>query len=163
MKELDALKARQGLGARWDAEHAPHDALLQARRGTAHFARVLAGLSDAELDYGHRRAIVARIAYQARDMAEALAALRLGCRPEQIDCVRRQMLAECLPHRALRHLFAHTEVHLNVEFRDLPDAVWSDPTPLASGFPCAAKMPLLRAQSVWGGAISLRSAKSEQH
>lgn len=45
----EALKARQGKGARYDAPNAPAEDLLLARRGTAHFARKLMELPDAEL------------------------------------------------------------------------------------------------------------------
>ena len=47
-----ALQARQGEGARYDAATAPARDLDWARRGTAYFARMLNGLSDAALDTG---------------------------------------------------------------------------------------------------------------
>lgn len=155
MSDLDALKERQGAGARWDAEAAPHDALLLARRGTAYFARVLSGLTDDDLDHGDRRAIIARVAYEARDMAEALAAQRAGRVPAPVDRARRQALGQCLPARALRHLFSHAEVHLNVEFRDHGNADWDDSAPMPDGPVPARDLPMIRARAVWRGALAL--------
>lgn len=79
-----ALRVRQGGGARYDAETAPHDDLLQARRGTAYFARKLNELSDVDLSGpshlpGWTRAhIVSQTSYHARTLAHLLEAARTG-------------------------------------------------------------------------------------
>ena len=80
----EALRARQGAGARYDAASAPAEDLLLARRGTAYFARKLGELSDAELDAPslredvRRRALIAQVGYHARALALAVAAARAG-------------------------------------------------------------------------------------
>lgn len=152
-----ALRARQGAGARYDAATAPHDDLLLMRRGTAFFARKLNELSDADLDAPipgeSRRAIVARVSYEARDMAEALAAGAPAlAAPEPSRLAR----GAGLPHRALRALFHHTEVHLNVVLRDLDDAAWDRAFGLPESADAALRaLPLRRAQTLWRGALAL--------
>ncbi len=75
----EALKARVGKGARFDAPNAPADDLLLARRGTAYFARKLMELSDealyepAAIDGLSRAYVVARLSCGAQHQAlEAL-------------------------------------------------------------------------------------------
>ncbi|MGB0411134.1 MAG: maleylpyruvate isomerase N-terminal domain-containing protein, partial [Pikeienuella sp.] len=71
----EALRARQGKGARYDAPNAPHDDLLLARRGAAYFARKLAELNDADLNAPSlragwsRRHLIAHTGYHARAFA----------------------------------------------------------------------------------------------
>lgn len=149
------LRKIQGAGARYDAAQAPAEDLLLARRGTAFLARKINELDDRALDQGTRRRTIARICYEARAHAEAIAALRAGGGagtrlPEASD----QDIVEgvTLPARALRHLFHHTCVHLNVEWRDLSDSEWQlnlpDGTPVMS-------LPLIRAQTVWRASLDL--------
>nr|WP_319249804.1 maleylpyruvate isomerase N-terminal domain-containing protein [uncultured Celeribacter sp.] len=162
----DALKARQGKGARYDAPNAPAQDLLLARRGTAYFARKLMELSDAALYQpcavaGLTRAhIVARVSYQARFQALALEALAKGeiyspprKEKEQLPTLD---LAATLPARALRHLFSHSEVHLNVCWRDLTEEQWDQALTLADGTITTPRvLPMMRAETVWHGALDL--------
>jgi maleylpyruvate isomerase len=110
----DALRARQGAGARYDAPVAPHDQLLLARRGAAFFARVLNELTDRELDAPSacdglsRRHIVSEVSLSEDEEA---------WQPNMPMTVT-------LPARALRFLYTHSDIHLNVEFRDLSSSQW---------------------------------------
>ena len=123
------LRERQGVGARYDAPTAPAADLLLARRGTAYFARQLNGLTDAELTGPSgiagwaRSRIVVGVAFQARWLARLAAAARLDLEVETIVDPELFLedieLAATLPAHALRYLFQHSGVHLNVEWRDL--------------------------------------------
>lgn len=157
------LRARQGAGARYDAPTAPADALALARRGTAYLARIVNGLDDAALwavsarDGQTRRRIIAAAALEAREIAQALedATGRPGDRAET-DAAALD-LAETLPARALRHLAAHAEVHLNVVWRDLADADWDAPVMLTGGPITARETALLHARTLWRAALDLRA------
>lgn len=162
----EALRARQGKGARYDAPNAPAEDLLLARRGTAWFARKLMELSDVELyepsarDGFTRAHVVSAVSYSARRSALMLESLRMGVEYAPASDEEEQLptldLAATLPARALRHLFSHSEVHLNVCLRDLADAHWDMPFPMAIG---NAKTPRalvrLRAMEVWFGSVDL--------
>ncbi|NTZ64109.1 MULTISPECIES: maleylpyruvate isomerase N-terminal domain-containing protein [Hyphomicrobiales] len=162
----EALKARQGKGARYDAPNAPAEDLLLARRGTAHFARKLMELPDAELYApsaveGLTRAhVVARIGYDARHQALALEAFGKGeiytlpvLEEQQLPSLD---LAATLPARALRHLFQHSEVHLNVCWRDLTEEQWDREVVLVDGTTVPTRaLPGIRAAAVWQGALDL--------
>lgn len=151
-----ALRAKQGAGARYDADSAPHDALLLARRGTAVFARKLNDLRDADLTAPARARIVARVSYQARELAIALSALRRPLAPEEAAWRADVALATTLPARALRHLFDHAVKHLDVEWRDLPGDAWTAEIPLPDGRRISARAtPEMRAETVWRGAVEL--------
>ncbi|MFG6554637.1 maleylpyruvate isomerase N-terminal domain-containing protein [Sulfitobacter sp. 1A16808] len=163
-----ALRVRQGGGARYDAETAPHDDLLQARRGTAYFARKLNELSDVDLSGpshlpGWTRAhIVSQTSYHARTLAHLLEAARTGgAQPAPPGSEARASeiaLGATLPPRALRSLFRHAEVHLNVEWRDLADQDWNAALHLPDGRVIAAReTPMLRASKVWRAAIDLNN------
>lgn len=162
----DALRARQGAGARYDADAAPHDDLLLARRGTAYFARKLNELSDDDLRGAStrpgwtRRHLIAHVSYHARALARLAESARTGivqpmypsakARDAEID------LGATLPARALRHLFEHAAKHLDVEWRDLPDAAWDAQVTLLDGTSVTARQtPRLRAAEVWQAAIDL--------
>ena len=127
------LVARQGVGARYDAPEAPAEALRWARWGTAYLARRINELSDTQLDEPgragqSRRQIIARISFQARAFSHALEGIRVGIPRswrQTLDLFNAEIPdAEALPPHALRYLFKHSEVHLNVEWRDLPGAGW---------------------------------------
>lgn len=161
-----ALRTRQGDGARYDAANAPARELDWARRGTAYFARLLNNMSDADLDApsalpGHsRRQIVAYIGYQARTLSEIVAWGRTG----QIGPFAGMMDVACeevafgaaLPARALRYLFHHSEVHLNVEWRDLTDAGWDACVEDLAGRRLPLReTPEIRARALWLHAVDL--------
>lgn len=119
----DAVIARLGPGARYDDPAAPHDDLLAARRATADFARVLNALSDDALSPARRR-IIARVGYEARALAYALEAID-HLAPDPFDLDAAIMRGETLPARALRALFQHSSIHLNVAWRDLSGNNWA--------------------------------------
>lgn len=157
------LRARQGAGARYDAETAPAEALDMARRGTAYLARIVNGLDEAALwtvsarEGWTRRRVIAAAALEAREIAQALedATGKQGDRAETGTAALD--LAETLPSRALRHLAAHAEVHLNVVWRDLTDAEWDTEVNLSCGRMPARDMPRLHAETLWRAALDLRA------
>lgn len=119
----EALRARQGQGARYDAANAPAEALDRARRSTAYFARLLNNLSNQELTQ-YLASDIARICLDARAMCVCFAGLPRG-RNVMFSVPNEELEhSATLPAHALRHLFAHTVVHLNTEWRDLEDLHW---------------------------------------
>src|SRR5208283_3582468 len=65
-------------------------------------------------------------------------------------------LATTLPPQALRNLFAHSEVHLNVEWRDMIDADWEITVSTRYGEKVALRsLPLFRAVSLWKASLDL--------
>jgi maleylpyruvate isomerase len=168
LAERAALQVRQGEGARYDASNAPAEDLLLVRRGTAYFARELNNLSDAQLDGGSlvsgwsRRHVIADISYHARAMAIALKGIRETLTPEEANWEPDVELAATLPARALRHLYAHSVVHLNVEFRDLKKEDWDKTISLSEGDAIPIRtLPFLRGQKVWRGAFNLGNGTRE--
>ncbi len=159
-----ALRNRQGPGARYDAPEAPAAALLQARRGAAYLARVLNALNDADLaDPGlsgqSRARTLAALSYQARAMAQALERLHKGpqAMPMMSVQARRSQthLGATLPPHALRALYAHTVVHLDVTFRDLPGTLWTQLLDWDDEDMPVARLPQIRAQALWAVALDL--------
>lgn len=161
-----ALRDRQGRGARYDTAAAPARELDWARRGTAYFARLLNNMSDEDLDAPSalagisRRYLVAQIGYQARRLSEIVAWARSGqaeAFPEAVEVTGDVMaLGLTLPARALRYLFEHSEVHLNVEWRDLSDAGWDARVIDAAGRSVAIReTPIIRARALWSNAVNL--------
>lgn len=162
----EALRARQGAGARYAAPAAPHEDLLLARRGTAYFFRKLNELSDealfaASLKPGWTRArVVAHVSYRARKMARLAEGLRTGVAqsagPAAGVPTADAGLGASLPARALRHLFHHSACHLDVEWRDLPGREWDTGLHVAGqGLIPARELPKLRAADLWHCALEL--------
>ncbi|MEO3754797.1 maleylpyruvate isomerase family mycothiol-dependent enzyme [Streptomyces sp. B6B3] len=163
------LRARQGRGAREDAPNAPHAELFWARTGTAYFARKLGELADAGpegldgpslLPGWDRRALTAHVGYNARALTRLCAWARTGVVTPMYATPERRAaeIAEgaSLPARALRHLVAHAEVHLNVEWRDLPPAAWDAEIRTAQGRTVPARETAwMRAREVWVHAVDL--------
>jgi len=55
-------------------------------------------------------------------------------------------LAETLPPQAIRHLFQHSQVHLNVCWRDLSDEQWDQPLSNTNGSVMTSRhLPRVRA------------------
>ncbi|WP_026554437.1 maleylpyruvate isomerase family mycothiol-dependent enzyme [Arthrobacter sp. 35W] len=154
--------------ARYDQTTDPEllAALLQARRGTAFFARKLNELSDAELDGGSlltgwsRRHVVAHVGYNARAIARLIEWAATGvqtpmypspeARNHEID------FGATLSPIALRNLFDHAAVHLNVEWRDLPADAWHHQVKTAQGRVVpAAETVWMRTREVWIHAVDL--------
>lgn len=154
----DALRARQGKGARYDAPEAPSEDLLLARRATAFFARKLNELDDAALT-GPRARIVAAVAHDARRMALALEPLCPGndtLPPETFAADLPSLnLAATLPPRALRHLFDHSAIHLDVCWRDLPGPVWETVVGTGDTAEDVRALPRRRALTLWRQVIAL--------
>lgn len=163
-----ALRARQGAGARYDAANAPAADLALARGATAYFARLLNGIDDKALTApagGATRAhVVAGVGLAARAQAEILASVRQGqaeggrlplhaaADPDAV------ILGATLPPGALRNLIFHSTVHLDVEWRDLPDAAWDGRVIDAVGAEIVIRdLPRARAVSLWAAALDLRA------
>lgn len=159
---LEALKARQGAGARYDAADAPGEYLLLARRGSAFFARKLNELSDVDLDAPSlqkgwsRRHVIVDVCHSARMQAIALKSLREPLTDEEEAWKPDLRLAATLPPRAIRHLYEHTSVHLNVEYRDLVNDDWKRVISFRghSSLPIQ-EFPLRRAYKIWKAAYHL--------
>lgn len=145
--------------------------LLQARRGTAFFARKLNELADAELDGKSllpgwtRRHIVAHVGYNARALARLIEWAATGietpmypspqARNREID------FGATLPPIALRHLFDHSAIHLNVEWRDLPAEAWHHKVKTAQGRVVPAEETVwMRTREVWLHAVDLDNGAS---
>jgi maleylpyruvate isomerase len=154
------LRERQGTGARYDSPAAPARELLWARRGTAYFARHLNALSDSDLDAPSRvpgwsrRHVVAHVGYHARSLARLVEAARNGVTQEKLAEPENQIedveFGATLPGHALRYLFLHSEVHLNVEWRDLHEAGWNTSVrTLDSDIVPIRNTPWLRAREIW--------------
>lgn len=145
-----------------DAAAAPHDALLLARRGAAFFARKLNELTDPELDGPSardglsRRHIVSEVCLSARTLAIAIKSVRGGLSEDEEAWQPNMPMTITLPARALRFLYTHSDIHLNVEFRDLSSSQWDTsvdlnrPTPLYD-------LPMKRAQALWFGVLDLNA------
>lgn len=160
-----ALRQRQGAGARYDAENAPHTELAWARTGTAYFARKLGELGDdldapSLLPAWNRRQLIAHVGYNARALTRLCEWARTGTETPMYASTQ-QRDAEIadgatLPDRALVNLFKHSEVHLNVEWRDLPDHAWDAPVRTAQGRTVPARETAwMRTREVWIHAVDL--------
>ena len=140
--------------------------LLQARRGTAFFARKLNELTDAELDGGTRlpgwtrRHVVAHVGYNARAIARLVEWAATGVEtpmyPSPEARGKEINFGATLSPIALRNLFDHSAVHLSVEWRDLPDADWNNEVRTAQGRTVPASETVwMRTREVWMHAVDL--------
>jgi maleylpyruvate isomerase len=161
----ESLRSRLGKGARFDASGAPTEALRLARHGMAFFARQLNALSDDQLGgpssvQGWTRAhVVAHVSIEARSQALALTALRGQVLEDDFDWDPDVDLTATLPPRALRHLYDHAHVHVNVEWRDLASADWSRTVALSPDDRLPAQvLPLRQAGLLWWGAVALNAS-----
>lgn len=165
------LRERQGAGARYDSPAAPALDLLWARRGTAYFARKLNELADTEFDVSSglpgwsRRHVVASVSYHARSLARLAEAAHKGVAKEALTEPESQLedveFGATLPVHALRHLFQHSSVHLNVAWRDLNDAAWEARVrSLSNELVSIRETPRIRAQEIWLRALDLRNGGS---
>jgi maleylpyruvate isomerase len=156
------------MGARHDQTTDPDllEALLQARRGTAFFARKLNELSDVELDGDSllpgwtRRHITAHIGYNARAIARLIEWAATGVEtPMYASMTVRDHeigFGATLSPIALRHLFDHSAVHLNVEWRDLPEDAWHHKVRTIQGREVPATETIwMRTREVWVHAVDL--------
>lgn len=140
--------------------------MLAARRGQAFFARTLNELRDADfagssLIPGVSRArLVAHVGYHARAFARVIEgagrdrSVPLFESPQHRD--EELSLGATLPTEALRNLVAHAAVHLNVEWRDLPEPAWNRTVQLSDDeYGPASRTVALRAAELWQHAIDL--------
>ncbi len=145
--------------------------LLQARRGTAFFARKLNELTDAELDGGTRlpgwtrRHVVAHVGYNARAIARLVEWAATGVETPMYPSpeARNQEInfGATLSPIALRNLFDHSAVHLSVEWRDLPDTNWAREVRTAQGRTVPASETVwMRTREVWIHAVDLDNGAS---
>ena len=141
-------------------------ALLQARRGTAFFARKLNELTDDELDGGSllpgwtRRHVVAHVGYNARAIARLVEWAATGVETPMYPSVEVRnheiSFGATLSPTALRILFDHSAVHLSVEWRDLPDRDWSNEVKTVQGRTVPASETVwMRTREVWIHAVDL--------
>lgn len=167
----EALRQRLGAGARYDSAAAPARELAWARSGTAYFARKLNELTDADLDGDTllpgwtRRHLVAHVGYNARALTRLIEWAATGVEtPMYASDTQRNAEIErgaTLPARALRNLFAHSEVHLNVEWRDLGDEGWDNEVRTAQGRTVPARETAwMRTREVWVHAVDLDNGGS---
>jgi maleylpyruvate isomerase len=140
--------------------------LLQARRGTAFFARKLNELSDAELDGGTRlpewtrRHVVAHVGYNARAIARLIEWAATGVETPMYSSTEARNheinFGATMSPIALRNLFDHSAVHLSVEWRDLPDANWANQVRTAQGrIVRASETVWMRTREVWVHTVDL--------
>ncbi|MDF2991493.1 MAG: maleylpyruvate isomerase [Microbacterium sp.] len=140
--------------------------LLLARRGQAFFSRKVNELRDEEfaapsLVPGWSRAhVVAHVGYHARAIARLIEATAAGRQVPMYESPGQHAnevdFGATLPVEALRNLVAHAAVHLNVEWRDLPESAWSSAVLLADGSSVPASATAwLRAREVWLRALDL--------
>lgn len=167
----EALRQRLGAGARYDSPNAPARELAWARSGTAYFARRLNELDDDELDADTllsgwtRRQLIAHVGYNARALTRLTEWAATGVETPMYgsDTQRNREIERgaTLPARALRNLFAHSEVHLNVEWRDLSDEGWDAEVRTAQGRTVPARETAwMRTREVWVHAVDLDNGGS---
>jgi maleylpyruvate isomerase len=142
------------------------DGLLQARRGTAFFARKLNELTDADLDGDSllpgwtRRHVVAHVGYNARAVARLVEWAATGVETPMYPSVEVRNheidFGATLSPIALRNLFDHSAVHLNVEWRDLPADNWNHKVKTVQGRVVPAEETVwMRTREVWVHAVDL--------
>ena len=140
--------------------------LLQARRGTAFFARKLNELTDAELDGDSllpgwtRRHVVAHVGYNARAVSRLVEWAATGVETPMYPSVEVRNyeidFGATLSPIALRNLFDHSAVHLNVEWRDLPADSWHHKVKTVQGRTVPAEETVwMRTREVWVHAVDL--------
>jgi len=140
--------------------------LLTVRRGTAFFGRKLNELADAELDSpsllpGWTRAhVIAHVGYNARALARLMEWANTGIETPMYESpqARNEEIeyGATLPPAALRHLYEHSAIHLNVEWRDTPPAAWAREVKTAQGRTVpAAETVWMRMREVWIHAVDL--------
>lgn len=149
-------------------------ALLLARRGQAYFSRRLGELRNDELDAPSlvpgwtRRHVVAHVGLNARALTRLTTWAATGVEtPMYASREERDAeieLGATLPARALRNLSAHAAVHLDVEWRDLPDDAWRAEVRTAQGRVVPASETVwMRTREVWIHAVDLDHGGSYRH
>lgn len=145
--------------------------LLLARRGQAYFSRKLNELRNDRLDAPSlvagwtRRHVVAHVGLNARALTRLTEWAATGVEtPMYASPAERDAeieFAATLPARALRNLSAHAAVHLDVEWRDLPEEAWRAPVRTALGRTVPASETVwMRTREVWVHAVDLDNGGS---
>jgi maleylpyruvate isomerase len=145
--------------------------LLLARRGQAYFSRKLNELRNDQLDAPSlvegwtRRHVVAHVGLNARALTRLTEWAATGTEtPMYASPTERDAeieLAATLPARALRNLCAHAAVHLDVEWRDLPQEAWQARVRTALGREVPASETVwMRTREVWVHAVDLDNGGS---
>ncbi|MFC8798623.1 maleylpyruvate isomerase family mycothiol-dependent enzyme [Promicromonospora sp. NPDC057138] len=145
--------------------------LLLARRGQAYFSRKLNELRNDRLDAPSlvegwtRRHVVAHVGLNARALTRLTEWAATGVEtPMYASPTERDQeieFAATLPARALRNLSAHAAVHLDVEWRDLPEEAWHAPVRTALGRVVPASETVwMRTREVWVHAVDLDNGGS---
>lgn len=146
-------------------------ALKLARRGQAYFSRKLNELRDIDFDAPSllpgwsRRHIAAHVGYNARANARLVEWAATGIETPMYDSPSQREdeieFGATLPVEALRNLSAHAAVHLNVEWRDLPEERWEFPITTAQGRTAPVKETVwMRTREVWLHAVDLDNGGS---
>ena len=142
--------------------------LLLMRRGQAYWARALAELPDSDFDEPSllngwsRRHLVAHVGFNARAVARLVEWARTGVETPMYDSNTQRAeeieFGATLPVEALRHLAAHAAVHLDVEWRDLPEGAWAHVVRTAQGRSVPVSETVwMRTREVWVHAVDLRN------
>lgn len=140
--------------------------LLLARRGQAYFSRKLNELSGVEFDAPSllagwsRRHVIAHVGLNARALTRLTEWAATGVEtPMYANATQRWdeiELAATLPEQALRNLSDHAAIHLNVEWRDLPESAWSHEVRTAQGrIVPVSETVWMRTREVWVHAVDL--------
>lgn len=141
------------------------------RHGQAFWARKLNELRDDEFDAPSllpgwsRRHVIAHVGFNARAVARLVEWARTGIEIPMYDSdtQREEEIAfgATLPVEALRNLAAHSAVHLNVEWRDLPEDAWRAQVRTAQGrLVPASETVWIRTREVWMHAVDLDNGGS---
>lgn len=148
--------------------------LLLARRGQAFFSRKLNELRDADFDGPSllpgwsRRHVAVHVGLNARAICRLVSWAATGVEQPMYASPRERdeeiELGATLPVRAIRHLSDHAAVHLNVEWRDLPEIAWSAEVVTAQGRTVPVSETVwMRTREVWLHAVDLgNGADTEQ-
>ncbi|WP_167137203.1 maleylpyruvate isomerase family mycothiol-dependent enzyme [Diaminobutyricimonas sp. TR449] len=142
------------------------DALLVARRGTAFFGRKLNELPDAEFGEpsllpGWTRAhVIAHVGYNARAIARLIEWANTGVETPMYESTEARgyeiEYGATLHPIALRNLYEHAAIHLNVEWRDTPQDAWTHEVRTAQGrIVPASETVWMRTREVWIHAVDL--------
>lgn len=134
--------------------------LLDARRATAFCARKLNELADEDLDAPAlvpgwtRKHVIAHLGYNARAICRLVNWANTGVETPMYTSAERRVWeiergATLAPH-ALRHLFEHSAVSLNVEWRDTPDKAWAAIVRTGQGREVPlSESPWMRIRELW--------------
>jgi maleylpyruvate isomerase len=140
--------------------------LLLARRGQSYFSRKLNELSDDELQGAsllpgwNRTHVVAHVGYNARAIARLVEWARTGVETPMYDSNGQRAeeieYGATLRPDALRNLSAHAAIHLNVEWRDLPEEGWMREVTTIQGRTVPVSETIwMRTREVWLHALDL--------